>query len=1326
MRGLAAMAAGYVRALGTVLRSLWQSLSGRGSLLFSLFLLVVVAVLLLFGTETGRVSLTRTAIVAADKLLPELDIHAEHIGSDHLGAWYFSHLKIDYGAETLLQARDLALDFDIGGLLENRIDIEHIGASLLRLDNDVLGELLRARGQAAEDTVDTESAPLSLPQIRLGSLLIDRLEVIDSRLPDLPVVSVTSNGRYLWQGEKARLALELRELGGADLHVTLRGRELDNRHFQLVFSAREKAGGFAASRLQLPEGEALDASGRIALWQPRENRLRVQVQEFSLPLVDHRFALQGGATITLSPWQVTTGGLQLAVDDTRHEIAGSVSADQVDAEIRLNRLPLSISQPWQDYLSGGWLSADLSLRGPLSLPAVSGIVELQSRYRERPLHLEGRVQTEDEVIHIRTAALEYMDTRLDAGGSVDIGNKALDLHGEVRKLTVADIRRLLAALPETGEVQIPPELSGRVEKLQVEAKGPWDNPAYSAELLANPIYRQLDAELRARVTGDLRRLTISGLQLQSQTLNLSGGGAVDIAGESLDLQLELDAREFRPAEELGVAAAEGLAIDLDSTLALSGPWQSPQLAARIQSGGRYREYRYTLRGGAAGTPEKIRLDKLRLELFADDGSREQEPQPLRGPQSLIPQKGEQPEPQQSRSRVAALAEEAAGLGRRGAAWLELDGTIEPQAGRAEGTVAGRNIPVDLAELAGVDLPPSLTGEISLEGRFAGPFAGPEAAVSILALGDFRSEPWQLQGDIGYGSGRVELSEVELVWAGRNQLSASGSLNDRQLDLQVRGRARLADLELGLPAELADSGEVNLSINAAGSPQKPRVDGEIRLQGGAAGRPLNAVLDWNTIGDDLHIALDASSGERRAIEARGQLRIAPILEQLFAGRLPGQPAPPLPLALDSGGSADLSVLAEFIDPEIHAMRGQLAFTLGADGTLEKPNLRGRISLENGDYEHRPSNTRLRRINFLAELTPDVWRIERARAEDGERGSLNLAGAVTFPPVGPPQMDFTLRSERMQLLNTPAVRGAISGQLALTGSTEDSLLEGRLTLRPLSVQVEQLIGSSVPEIEVVEVEVDGPREKQAPPLLRKLALAIEVVLDQQSYVRGLGLDSELRGQVDIAGTAARPRASGELEIVRGQFDLLGKRFDLQEGRVQFENNVAAIYVKGVYEYPEGEITAEISGTLSGASDDLDIEFSSTPELPQDEIFAQLLFGKSLTDISPLQAIRLVGVVRTLQSGGSAFDPVARTRELLGVDTLDVETEDTDEGEEQYALSLGKYITNRIYIELQRSTDPLNPWQAEMQIELRRNLLLEFKSADENESGAGSVELQWKNDY
>ncbi|MFI2810643.1 translocation/assembly module TamB domain-containing protein [Microbulbifer zhoushanensis] len=1325
-RSLSALASGFVRAIGTVLRSLWHSLGGRGALVSSVLLVLLLALLYFVGTGPGRVSLTHGALALSERLVPGLRIQAGEVASERLGAWSFSSLKVDYEGEVLLQARGLALGIDLPGLVAGRVDIERVGAADLLLDLDVLQSLLEAGAEQAEAEVEEQpAAALDIPSIRLGRLDIDRLRVIDRRYPDLPPVAVDGDGYFRWQGETTRGGLEIRELDGAGLLVSLAARETSEGRYRVEFLAREDSGGFAGQLLQLPSGQALDASGRIAVRESGD-RLAVTIEEFSLPLVSHRFGLAGPLEIALSPWLVETGGLSLTVDDTKHAISGSVSGERVDAEIRLNRLPLAISQPWQDYLQGGWLSADLSLQGPLSLPAVSGMVELRSSYRQQPVHLEGRVQTRDEVIELAGATLEFAGARLDLAGEVDIPAESIDLQGELARLELDDIRALLAVLPEESRVELPPELSGAIDGLQLSARGPWGNPDFTATLRASPVYGELQGDLRAVVAGSPKKIRVREFSLSGEHFQLGGNGDVSLEKETLQLQLTARADEFPPRLLLDIPELAGIAVNLDAELSVRGPWSKPQLQASINSDGKYRDYRYSLEGAVAGDMDRIQLDGVRLELSSLDPGRGFGVTALAGQQSPVTNGDEGGKgslaPQQSPSRVRELARESAQLAWQGEAWLQLDGIVEPGKQRARGTVAGRNIPVSLAELAGVSLPATLEGEVSLDGEFSGPFASPEAQVNILAQGSFREEPWRLQGDVGYRQGSISLSGVDLQWAGRNRLLAEGSLNEKELDLELRGNAMLADLELGLPAELNERGEITLQATAAGSPRKPQLQGELGLTSVTDGKPLSGAIRWQTRGPTLELELEMDHGTRRAAEASAQLEVGPILEILLAERPAGSARPPLPLALDSGGSADLSVLEAFLDPGIHTMQGQLQFTLTADGTVEKPRMLGEVRLEGGSYEHRPSNTRLRRIALLARLTPDRWVIEEARAEDREDGRIDIGGAVTFPAVGPPQLAFEVRAQRLHLLNSPAVRGAVSGTLGLSGTTEDARLEGRLTLRPLEVQVEQLFGSSVPEIEVVEVEVDGPVQQRGPPILENIALAIQVVLDQQSYVRGLGLNSELQGQVNVAGTAANPNASGELTIVRGNFDLLGKRFELLEGRVLFENSEAAIFVKGRHEYSDGEIIAEISGT----ADDLDIEFSSTPEAAQDEIFAQLLFGKSLQDISPLQAVRLVTVVRTLQGGGAGFDPVAKTRELLGVDTLDIKSEEGEEGQDRYALSLGKYITSRIFIELQRSTDPLNPWEAQMQIELRRNLNLELKSAGSNESGAGSVELQWKRDY
>ena len=1323
----------------------------RLTLISVVLLLPLLGAIFLVGSETGRIALTNSGLAIARHYLPDLEIEARGLSSPQLGYWYFDLLQVHYKDRPLLESRKLTLQLDMQRLWRNQIHIPELSAQSFLFDNTLLGEYLEAHvsEEEVEDTAEEVDDP-TMPAIWVERLSVQRLTIIDKSLKDFPEVAVNGEGSYRWPRRESALTLDIAELAesenGHGMHVRLEGRMQSDTVYALTLSASERAGGFLPRTLLLPAGEGLDADGKLLLELAGENRVSVAVERFSLPLVEHRFGLVGHADVMLSPWSVATDDLTLTVDDTRHTIRGRIDSEAVDLKVQLSRLPVTISHPFQDYLRGGWLSADLAVKGPLALPNADGTLELKTSYQQQPLHLTGDVETIEDRIYLRTARLQLAEARLDVSGSVDIGSEAIDLKGQLAQLPFAEIRRILASLEETRDLEIPSELDGTIAQLQVTAAGPWKNPRLGVTLDSGVQYLEFNTRLQGRAVGDLNKFAVSDLVLEGEGLRVSGSGEVNVERKAVQFQLDVAARGLQPAEQFGLPVDEGTEVDLDAVVSVNGPWDNPKMSARLSSDGEYREYRYRLRGGAVGNAEAITFDRLRLELFtgvADAAADVNGGDPAAAAeQSLVPDEVHEPSKdypleqaraplEQSRQRaagVAALAADSEQARQRGYAWLELNGVLQPKAQRANGSVAARNIPLRLARLAGVDLPPSLRGELSVDGQFSGSFSDPEATANLLGLGEYRGEPWQMQGDVSYSKAQVTLSEVKLLWAGRNQLTADGSLSAESLDLELRAQAVLADFEEWISADISDSGELNLVATARGTPKDPDLAGELRITGRAPAlrddalvqSPLTLALTWQTSDGDLEMSLDASHGDRTAADAKATLAIAPILEQLFREKPAGE-SPPLPVDLEANGTADLAALGAFFDPEIHSMRGRLDFSLVADGTSVAPNARGKINLQDGYYEHRPSNTRLTNIVFVADLTPEAWQVVEASARDGDRGRIDLAGAVTFNAPAPPALNFSVTARNAHLLNMPGAKGAFTGEMRLTGNTEDALLAGSLNLRPLAVQVEHFIGSSVPEIDVVEVQMDGGEQQEGSPLMGNIALALEIVLDQQSYVRGLGLDSNLKGKVEIAGTAADPQASGTLTIVRGKFDLLGKKFELQEGQVQFQNNIAVLYVKGVHTYPEGEITAEISGT----TDNPKIEFSSNPAAAQDEIFAQLLFGKSLTDISPLQAVRLVGVVRTLQTGGTGFDPLASTRDLVGLDSLDFESEATDEGD-QYSLSLGKYITSRIYLELQRSTDPLNPWRAEMQIELRRNLRLDIKSADNEESGGGSVELQWKKDY
>lgn len=106
----------------------------------------------------------------------------------------------------------------------------------------------------------------------------------------------------------------------------------------------------------------------------------------------------------------------------------------------------------------------------------------------------------------------------------------------------------------------------------------------------------------------------------------------------------------------------------------------------------------------------------------------------------------------------------------------------------------------------------------------------------------------------------------------------------------------------------------------------------------------------------------------------------------------------------------------------------------------------------------------------------------------------------------------------------------------------------------------------------------------------------------FVRGKGLDAELGGRINLAGPLNDVHPVGEFRMIRGRFDILSQRLNFDQGQASFSGNLnPTVYF--VTNNNSGDIRVTV--TVSGTIDNLDINFSSQPNLPQDEILARLIF-------------------------------------------------------------------------------------------------------------------------
>jgi translocation and assembly module TamB len=194
-------------------------------------------------------------------------------------------------------------------------------------------------------------------------------------------------------------------------------------------------------------------------------------------------------------------------------------------------------------------------------------------------------------------------------------------------------------------------------------------------------------------------------------------------------------------------------------------------------------------------------------------------------------------------------------------------------------------------------------------------------------------------------------------------------------------------------------------------------------------------------------------------------------------------------------------------------------------------------------------------------------------------------------------------------------------------------------------------------------------------------------------------------------------GRVQLVRGDYDFAGKRFQLTRGDIRF--------MGGYPPDPILAVTAENTGNgftallnIDGTAQRPQIKFSSVPALPEDEVLSRVLFGARVTDLSAPEAIQLAGALTSLRGGG--FNPIGAVSKGLGIDRLRILPADIVTGR-RTTVAAGQYIGRNVYVEL--ATDAQGYTATSIEIGLTRSLSVLSSVATLGGTAAG---VRWKRDY
>ncbi|MEJ6403360.1 translocation/assembly module TamB domain-containing protein [Yoonia sp. 2307UL14-13] len=577
--------------------------------------------------------------------------------------------------------------------------------------------------------------------------------------------------------------------------------------------------------------------------------------------------------------------------------------------------------------------------------------------------------------------------------------------------------------------------------------------------------------------------------------------------------------------------------------------------------------------------------------------------------------------------------------------------------------------------------------------------------------------------------------------GRVDLTASGSILpdlsrfDAQINLQTR------DLRIGNPTVdvlLRGAGQVDIAANQS--------DGTLTVSNFEATTPQFSVTGalngaegtgegwFDATLRDVGILTDQVSGPARAsgtaqLDATGNWRIdasgtgpgglnAQVNGQVGSG---GQ------LDLDVTGSAPLALANTAIEPR--RLSGTANFDMSVNGLPGLDALGGRITIANGRLAAPTLAQALTDIGGQIGFSNGRARLDlRANVEAG--GGLTIIGPVDLE--GPNNADITANVRDVRLRDPELYSSSIAGTVSVTGPLQNGArIVGRLELGRTDIRVPSSSVSTLgdlPEVRHIGAGSDVTRTLQraglsatpesgdgdsAGPATPGFPLDVVINAPSRIFVRGRGLDAELGGRLSIGGTTNDVVPVGRFELIRGRIDILQQRFDLTEGSATLQGDFDP-YIRLVATTQTDNGTT-VNIIVEGPAGEPEVRFESVPELPQDEVLSQLIFGRDLESISPLQAVQLASAISTLAGqGGGAVD---RLRRNIGLDDFDITTDE----EGQTAVRAGRYLSENVY------TDVVVNSEGDTEINLNLDVTNEITAKGSvDQDGETSIGIFFERDY
>jgi autotransporter translocation and assembly factor TamB len=571
---------------------------------------------------------------------------------------------------------------------------------------------------------------------------------------------------------------------------------------------------------------------------------------------------------------------------------------------------------------------------------------------------------------------------------------------------------------------------------------------------------------------------------------------------------------------------------------------------------------------------------------------------------------------------------------------------------------------------------------------------------------------QITKDIKFDLNNFELENLHI---GEGAINASGAISDSSIKTHIDiHNIDMRIIPMNLPYNLRKAKlQGELEIN--GTPSKPELISNLNITNITKTNSkdrLTLNLETSIKNDSTKISSKILHKEKNLTELETTLpskfSISPFIYEIVKNKN-------FSANLKSEQNSDLLSIIPM--PLNNILTGDLDGELTANGTLNSPKVSGKLNIKNGAYSYKMHGISLKNINGEFKANGAELICDQLSINDNYKNNLKASAKLSLNQNNP----FTIKTytDKFNLINTPYLQGVISGHLNINGDINSAISKGEFVLGPMEIKIPEHFQEDIPELNIVDARKSKRIEKAPEENSYKMNFDINLKTSNNLYIRGWGVDTQLKGNLRITGDTNEPLINGILRSVHGRYQEFGKSLIVKEGVLTFDGPISpSPYLNIVGAAKVG--TNEIRLVLSGSIQDPDVSIESTPSMSQDEALSMLLFGEHPENISTFQALQLADGARRLSGHGGGFDPLGTGRKILGVDEINFNRNEEDP--EKSSVGLGKHLSDKVYFEVEQGRQEGSS-KVKIEVQLTPKISVETTAA---QKGSNSCGINWKFDY